>query len=331
MPIVAVDAMGCAGDVRAAVEGAAAVSLQTDIQIVLIGSAPRIQFVLEDLQYEPEQIDIVDAPEDPLGVSDAPDRALRRGANCSLTVATKLVAEGAADTMVTAGNAPALWRLCLERMHLRAGVHRAAVAAVYPRQVDERTKDPLGLILDVGATVRCDAADLLQFAYLGDAYVRCVSKVAEPRVGLLNMASRASAGDDVLVEAHRSLKRASRLNFVGNLEGHELASGRADVVVCEGLLGNVVLKMLHGLALIAVDLASAAAPRNWRWRAGMAMLGGGVDRRTPMVEYIAYAGAPILGFTSVPIYCDPSAPPRALGNAIKLAAKVSRDFDLVPL
>jgi glycerol-3-phosphate acyltransferase PlsX len=321
--------MGCAGDVRVAVEGAAAVSVKTDIQIVLVGPAQRIQAALEGLPYEPEQIDIVDAAEAPLGVSDPPDRVLRRGSRCSLAVVTDLVAGGGADTLVTAGNAPALWRLCREHLRLREGVCRAAVAAVYPRQVDERIVDPLGLILDVGATVRCDAADLVQFAYLGDAYVRCVSKVAEPRIGLLNMATRSTAGDEVLIEAYQSLQRDHRLHFVGNLEGHELASGRADVVVCEGLLGNVVLKMLHGLALIAADLAAASAPRNWRWRAGMAMLGSGVERRTPMVQYEAYAGAPILGFSAVPIYCDPASPAGALGNAIKLAAKVQRDFEIV--
>lgn len=330
MPVIAVDTMGCDGDVRIAVEGAAAVSVQTDIQMLLVGPARRVQSTLEELAYQPEQIDIVDAAEEPLGISDPPDRALRRGSGCSLAVATDLVAGGKADTLVTAGNAPALWRLCREQLRLRDGVRRAAVAAVYPRQVDDRIKDPLGLILDVGATVRCDAADLVQFAYLGDAYVRCVSKVAEPRIGLLNMATRSTAGDEVLIEAYQSLRRADRLQFVGNLEGHELASGRADVVVCEGLLGNVVLKMLHGLALIAVDLAAAAVPRNWRWRAGMAMLGSGVDRRTPMIQYMAYGGAPILGFSAVPIYCDPASPTHALGNAIKLAAKVQRDFDIVP-
>lgn len=324
--VVAVDVMGCTGDVRAAVQGAAAVSLQTDIQMLLVGSAPRIQAALEETAYNPEQIDIVDAPEEPLAMSDPPERAMRRGSRCSLAVATNLVADGSAATLVSAGNASALWMLCVERLRLAPGVRRAAVAAVFPRHVEDRGADPLGLILDVGATVRCGADDLLQFAHLGAAYVRCVSKLAKPRVGLLNMATRADAGGATLVEAYGLLQRDRSLHFVGNIEGHELVSGRAELVVCEGLLGNVVLKMLHGLADIAVDLTGAAANRNWRWRAGMAMLGSGIERRTPMVEYVAYAGAPILGFTSVPIYCEPTAPARALGNAIKLAAKVRRDM-----
>ncbi len=326
MPVVAVDVMGCEGNVQAAVEGAAAVSLQTDIQMLLVGSAPRVQAALEETAYNPEQIDIVDAPEEPLGLSDPPERALRRSSRCSLAVATALVADGTAATLVSAGNGPALWLLCLERLSLAPGVRRAAVAAVFPRKVEERTADPLGLILDVGATVRCDASELVQFAHLGAAYVRCVSKLAAPRIGLLNMATRRDAGDATLVDSYRRLEREHALNFIGNIEGHELVSGRAELVVCEGFVGNVVLKMLHGLADIAVDLTGAAANRNWRWRAGMAMLGSGVERRTPMVEYFAYAGAPILGFTSVPIYCEPTSPARALGNAIKLAAKVQRDL-----
>lgn len=330
MPIIAVDTMGCDGDVRAAVAGAAAVSLATDIQVVLVGNGQNIQAALEDCAYQPERIDIVDAAEPPLAASDPPDRALRRGSHLSLAVATRLVAEGTVDTLVTAGNLPALWRLWRDRIPLHRGIQRAAVAAVYPRQVEDRVADPLALVLDVGATVRCSAEDLVQFAFLGDAYARCVSKVPAPRIALLNMSASATAGDEVLIDANRRLRRAARLNFVGNIEGHELASGRADVVICEGLLGNVVVKMLHGLTLIAVDLATASIPRSWRSRAGMAMLGSGVDRRTPIVEYGAYAGAPILGFRTVPIYCEPSSPMRATANAIKVAAKVHRDFHLAP-
>lgn len=322
--VIAVDTMGCDGDVRAAVDGAAGVSLLSNTQMVLVGPEKRIQAVLDETSYNPEHIDIVDADEDPIGVSDPPDRALAASSRCSMAVATQLVGRGAADSVVSAGNVPALWQLCRRHLDLASSVRLAAVGAVFPRHVLNQGADPLGLILDVGATVRCDALDLVQFAQLGSDYVRCVSAVERPRVGLLNMATRKEAGGEVLTEAYRLLGRERAIEFVGNVEGHELVSGEADIVVCEGLLGNVVLKMLHGLAAIAVDLTGAAARRNWRWRAGMAMLGSGVERRTPMVEYVAYAGAPILGFTRVPIYCDPISPPRALGNAIRLAAKVHR-------
>jgi glycerol-3-phosphate acyltransferase PlsX len=322
--VIAVDTMGCDGDVRAAVEGAAGVSLLSNTQMVLVGPEKRIQSVLDETSYNPEHIDIVDAGEKPIGVSEPPDRALAVSSRCSMAVATRLVGRGAADSIVSGGNVPALWQLCRRHLDLAPSVRLAAVGAVFPRHVLSQGADPLALILDVGATVRCDALDLVQFAQLGSGYVRCVSAVDRPRVGLLNMATRKGAGGEVLTEAYRLLERERAIEFVGNVEGHELVSGEADVVVCEGLLGNVVLKMLHGLATIAVDLTGAAARRNWRWRAGMAMLGSGVERRTPMVEYVAYAGAPILGFTRVPIYCDPISPPRALGNAIRLAAKVRR-------
>ncbi len=326
MPTIAVDTMGVNGDLRPAVLGAAAVSIATDIQIVLVGPTRDLQRALDETSYNPELIDVVDVTEKPIGPTEAPDRALRRGSGCSLAVAARLVVDGVAETFVSAGNPSALWSLCARDFSLRPNISRAAVAAVYPRQVDGAGRDPLGLILDVGATVRCDARDLVGFASLGDSYVRCVSKVESPRIGLLNMATRASAGGPELVAAHRLLERNPEIRFAGNVEGHELASGSADVVVCEGLLGNVVLKMLYGLAEIAVDLTGAAAQRNWRWRAGMAMLGSGVERLTPMVEYEAYAGSPILGFQATPIYCDPISPAPALANAIKLAAKVSRDF-----
>ncbi len=326
MPLVAVDAMGCSGDVVPAVRGVAAVSRATDIQMLLVGDADSIQRALENTEYNPERIDIVDAPETPLGMSDPPDRALARHSRGSLATAVALVADGTAHSVVSAGNAPALWRLCLRHLQLRRGVAQAGVAAVYPRRVDDRLRDPLALILDVGATVHCDAPALVQFAELGEAYVRCVSKVERPRVALLNMATRADAGGEILIEAYRRLERSPGVEFVGNIEGHELVGGAADVVVCEGFAGNVVLKMLHGLTSLALDLTGAGAQRGWRWRAGMAMMGGNIGPQTPMIEYESYAGAPILGFESVPIYCEPAAPAQALGNAVKLAAKIVRDM-----
>ena len=131
---------------------------------------------------------------------------------------------------------------------------------------------------------------------MGSAYARRVSKVERPRVGLLNMGSEESKGGDVLVEAYKRLKALPALNFVGNIEGNDVATGKADVIVCEGLLGNVVLKLLEGIGEVASTVATHAAQDSWRWRIGMAMLSTGISRMRDLTDFRTYGGAPILGF-----------------------------------
>jgi glycerol-3-phosphate acyltransferase PlsX len=148
-------------------------------------------------------------------------------------------------------------------------------------------------------------------------------------VALLNMGRDAAQGDDTLTAAHRRLRALRGVHFVGNIEGHELTSGRADVVVCEGLLGSIVLKLLESVAAMAVDLSTSAAQRHWRWRAGMAIMASGTDRLRALADYASYGGAPILGFDQVFIRAHSRAQPAAISNAVKVAAKAVRD-GLIP-
>lgn len=324
MPTIAVDAMGGEFAPEAIVRGVAEVSLSTDIQCILVGNERRIQKVLDATSYNPENIEIVQAGE-VIGTAEDAKEAVRRKRDSSLLVACRLVEQGRADAAVSAGNAQAAVLACLKHFRVIEGVRKVAVASVYPRQIEFSGQDYLALALDVGATVRCGAEDLVHFAIMGSAYARRVSKLAAPRVGLLNMGRDESAGGNVLVEAHRRLREIKSLNFVGNIEGHELSTGRADVVVCEGLLGNVVLKLLEGLAEVVVDLTAAAAERSWRWRTGMALLSSSVGRLRELTDYAAYGGAPILGFERIFIKAHARSAEKAIGNAVKVAAKAVRD------
>ncbi len=306
------------------VQGVASVSLSTDIQCILVGDERRIQKVLESVPYNPENIDIRHAV-DVIGMEEEPREAVRRKRDSSLLVAARLVEQGEAAALVSAGNTGAAVLACVRHFPLIPGVHKAALASVYPRQVEYPGQDYLALALDVGATVRCEAAELVQFALMGSAYAKRISKVPAPRVALLNMGREENKGGETLVGAHRILRGVPSVNFVGNVEGHELASGRADVVVCEGLLGNVVLKLLEGLAEVVVDLTAAAAKSSWRWRAGLAMLSGGVGRLRELTDYASYGGAPILGFERVMIKAHGRSTAQAIGNAVKVAAKAVRD------
>ncbi len=324
MPTIAVDAMGGDFAPEAAVEGVASVSLNTDIQCILVGNERRIQKILESVPYNPENINIVHAS-DVIGMAEDPHEALRRRRDASLLVACRLVEQGRAAAAISAGNTGAAVLACARHFPMIPGIRKAALASVYPRQIEYPGQDYLALVLDVGATVRCDASELVQFALMGSAYARRVSKVAAPRVGLLNMGREETKGGTVLAEAHRRLRTLSGINFVGNVEGHELATGRADVIVCEGLLGNVVLKLLEGLAEVVVDLTAAAGQRSWRWRAGLALLSSDVGRLRELTNYASYGGAPILGFEHVFIKAHGRSTGQAIANAIKVAAKAARD------
>jgi len=324
MPRIAVDAMGGDFAPEEVVKGVAQVSLETDIQCTLVGDEPQIQAVLNGVAYNPEQI-AIHHTRDFITMAEDPKLGVRHKRNASILVAAQLVASQQADALVTAGNTGAAVLACAHHFKTIRGVRKAALASVYPRHTEYPGQDQLALLLDVGATIRCDATELVQFALMGSAYARRVSKVPSPRVALLNMGSEETKGGEVLTHAYARLKTISGINFIGNIEGNDLAKGKADVIGCEGFLGNVVLKLLEGLAEVVVDLAGTAARENWRSKLGLMMLASGFGRLRDLTDYTAYGGAPILGFEHLLIKSHGRANARAVKNAVKVAAKAVRD------
>ncbi len=324
MPVIAIDAMG--GDLAPdeVVKGVARASLSTSIECLVVGDERRIQAVLDSVSYNPAHIGIHHAAET-IGMDEAPREALRAKRDASIGVAAALVASGRADALVSAGNTGACILACARELRTIKGVRKAALASVYPRQTEYPGQDQLALLLDVGATVRCDAHDLVQFAVMGTAYARCISKLPRPRVGLLNMGTEESKGGEVLSEAHRRLRALPGITFVGNIEGNDVAKGRADVIVCEGLVGNVVLKLIEGIAEVVVDVASAAVRRHLLWRLGMRLLSRGIREMATLADYANYGGAPLLGFERPCIKAHGRSTARAVENAVKVAAKAVRD------
>ena len=190
MPVIAVDAMG--GDLapEEIVKGVADASLATAIECVLVGDEPRIQAVLDTVSYDPAHIRIHHAS-DAVGMQEAPREALRAKRDASIRVGASIVALGQADALVSAGNTGACLLACAREFRSIKGVRKPALASVYPRHTDHPGQDQLALLLDVGATVRCEAVDLVQFAVMGSIYAQRISKVARPRVALLNMGADA--------------------------------------------------------------------------------------------------------------------------------------------
>jgi glycerol-3-phosphate acyltransferase PlsX len=175
-------------------------------------------------------------------------------------------------------------------------------------------------MLDVGATLEATADDLVGFAVMGVAYSSIVSEIPSPRVALLSNGTEANKGTSAIVEAHARLARGP-LDFVGNVEGLDIPRGTVDVIVCDGFLGNVVLKMLEGVSEVFRDVAKQASGRKLQWRMGLAMLGGGLRQLRRMTDWKVYGGAPLLGVDRVVIKAHGRSEARAVRNALKVAAK----------
>ena len=189
------------------------------------------------------------------------------------------------------------------------------------------------LMLDVGATLNCTAEDLKGFAVMGSAYSRIISDIGRPRVALLSNGSEANKGTPNIVEAHAALAAFSAgdgrnaLEFAGNVEGLDIPRGTVDVVVCEGFVGNVVLKMLEGVSEVVSDLARDAYARRFLWRLGLTKLSQGIRQIRTKTDWKQYGGAPVLGFDQVVIKAHGRSNARAIRNALKVAAKaVDRDL-----
>jgi len=321
---IAVDAMGGDEAPREPVRGAALVSRQTELRIALVGDPERIEAELSQVEHERSRIDIVPARH-VVHQDEKPREGLQSKPDASILVASRLLAAGEADALVSAGSTGALVLASAMVVPRIPGVQRSALAAVYPTQQRANNPDRFSLLLDVGATVRCRPTDLLFFAYMGHAYASRISKVARPTVGLLNMGSEPTKGGDDLCEAHRLMRDDPLLNFIGNVEGNGIPRGAADVIVCEGFVGNVTLKMAEGVNEVFKSLGKWAFKQSLLWKAGLLLLSGGLRRLKDVTDYSEYGGAPLLGFRAPIIKAHGRSRATAIGNAIKVAAKATRD------
>jgi glycerol-3-phosphate acyltransferase PlsX len=320
---IAIDAMGGDSAPRAPVLAAAELSLDSPIRVVLVGDRARVEAELARVPHRRDRIDVLHASQ-AVGMAEKPRQALDDKPDCSLLVASRALAEGAADGLVSAGSTGAVVLATARHVPLIEGVRRAALAAVYPTQKRRQNRDRFALLLDVGATVRCTAEQLLFFAYMGHAYASRISKVDRPTIGLLNMGEEETKGDEVLVAAHQLMKRDTRLNFIGNVEGNQLPIGVADVIVCEGLLGNVVLKMAEGVFDAARSIGEYAFKTKLRWKLGLGLLSSGLRQIKALTDYGEYGGAPLLGLEKIVIKAHGRSGHGTLVNAAKVAAKAVR-------
>ncbi|HEX5520293.1 MAG TPA: phosphate acyltransferase PlsX [Longimicrobiaceae bacterium] len=306
---IALDAMG--SDRAPAVEVEAAVAalreLPGDFRLALVGDAAAIEAELARYADFPrERIDVVHAAER-IAMGESPAHAIRRKPDSSIVVGLKLHQRGEADAFISAGSTGAVMAGSLVLLRPLPGVDRPAIGTILP------TSKGYTLLLDAGANVDTDAENLLQFAHLGSIYARDLMGYEQPRVGLLNIGEEPEKGDERTVQAHRLLSQTPHLNFIGNVEGRDIIHDAADVVVCDGFVGNVLLKFYESVAGFIARLLRREA------EAATASLD--LTRVFQVLDYTEIGGAPLLGVNGVTIICHGGSPPRAIRNAIRIAVQ----------
>jgi len=312
---IALDAMGGDYAPEVEVEGAAQAlrELPPTFRIQLVGRTGEIEAVLRGVPaIDHGRLDIVEAPE-VVGMGEKPLAAFRGKPNSSIAVGLGLQKKGASDAFISAGNTGAVMAASTLLLRLHPGVQRAAIGALFPT-----ARQPV-LVLDSGANVDCDARELVGFAHLGSVYARDVLGRPRPAVGLLNIGEEDEKGNAVVKEAHQLLKTATGLHYIGNVEGRDIPAGEAreqalDVVVCDGFVGNVVLKFYESAARVFVSLVNREAPDILQ-RPEMGKV-------LTVLDYSTYGGAPLLGVQGVAIICHGSSTAKAIRNAVRVAVQM---------
>lgn len=322
---IAVDAMGGYHAPDELVAAVAEASLRRDgdrpVYFALVGDEITLTDALVSLNHNSERIQIYHAPT-VVGMSERPQQAMEERPDSSILKACELVKSGHADAVISAGHPGVSVLAALQQFQLVSGVRRAALASVYPTpRVRGDKEDPFSLILDVGASLRATPQDLLTFALMGSAYARIVSRNDAPKIALLSNSRESNLGPTEVVKAYELMSSHDTLNFYGNIEGHEIPRGLADVVVCEGFAGDIAIKILEGVSEAAFDLARSAYHHKVAWRMGLKLLSGGLKQLKQLTDFEEYGGAPLLGVNHVVILCHPRSGRKAIGNALKLAIK----------
>ena len=311
---IAVDAMGGDHAPPVVVDGAVAASRHGDATLVLVGAAADLDRALarhRDRSSLP--IEIVDAGE-VIAMTESPAAALRRKPRASIRVAAELLARHEAEALVSAGHTGATVMATHAAVGMIDGVDRPALAAAIP------TRARPAVLLDAGANAECRPHHLLQFAVMGSVYARVAWGIDRPRVGLLSIGEEATKGNDLTREAHRLLTGAP-VNFIGNVEGGEIYSGTADVVVCDGFTGNVVLKTSEGLVDTVEALLADELQSGWSSRLGYLLSRGAFQRFRARVDYSEYGGAALLGVAGLTIVGHGRSSAKAVEHAIGMASR----------
>lgn len=314
---VALDAMG--GDKAPAeiVKGALqAVNLYPEIEkIFLVGKEEEIK---KYLNGNAEKIEIIDARE-VIEMDDHPALAYRKKKDASMTVATRLVKEGRADAIISAGNTGGQMTSSLFVLGRIKGISRPAIATPLPAMKG------ITLLLDSGANADCTVENLQQFALMGSIYAKKVLKKDNPKVSLVNIGSERTKGNELSIKAYEELEKMDNINFIGNIEGREIPQGKADVIVADGFVGNVVLKLIEGMGKTFVSIIKEEVSKSFISKLGAFLMKDALMGLKKKMDYAEIGGAPLLGVDGISIICHGSSDSKAIHNAIRVAIECKKE------
>ncbi|MBI4683925.1 MAG: phosphate acyltransferase PlsX [Nitrospirae bacterium] len=315
---IALDAMG--GDYAPAVtvEGAIETIREYDnLEIILFGDASQLKKELKGKKYPADRIHIRHASQT-IGMHESPVTALRKKKDSSIRRAVDAVKNNEADAVVSAGNSGVAMASALFILGTSKGVYRPAIAAIMP------TLKGSFILIDAGANVDCNAENLLQFALMGSSYSRTIFGRPEPKVALLSIGEEDTKGNELTREAFKLIKNTN-LNFIGNIEGKDIFMGEADVVVCDGFIGNVVLKTSEGLADVIMKMLKREITGLSTGRVGYLLMKPALKNFRKKTDYAEYGGAPLLGINGTCIISHGRSTARAIRNAVKVAMEFSEN------
>lgn len=314
MVTIALDAMGTDHFPKSEVAGAVQAARTFGIKVILVG---RQELIQKELETHPGwaslPLEIVHASEQ-ITMQDSAGKAVRSKRDSSIRVASRLVREGVAQAVVSAGNTGAVMATTKMVQGMLHGVDRPALANPFP------TADGGWVILlDVGANVDCTPKMLAQFAVMGSAYSRVIFHTEQPRVGILSIGEEEHKGNALTHDATPLLKELPDMNFIGNVEGNDFYTGKADVVVCDGFVGNVALKMSEGLVDAIFQSLKKSLTANVIRKTGTLLAQGAFKELKKRVDYAEYGGVPLLGLNGLCVICHGRSNAKAIRNALRVA------------
>ncbi|MBF0464960.1 MAG: phosphate acyltransferase PlsX [Nitrospirae bacterium] len=314
--IIALDAMGGDNAPGVNVDGAVeSVNELPDIKIILVGQTDVLEALLAKKKYRSGAIEIRHASE-VVSMDDSTANALRKKRNSSIRVAVELVKSGEAQAAVSAGHSGVAMATSLTILKKAPGVDRPAIAVLMPR-IKGRF-----LLIDAGANVDCKPINLLQFALMGSAYYKLVYNVEAPTVALLSIGEEDSKGNELTKETFKLLKSA-KINFIGNIEGKDIFKGLADVIVCDGFIGNTVLKVSEGLAEAVIQILKNEISDLTFGKLGFLCLRPAFRNFKKHTDYDESGGAPLLGINGTCVICHGRSSSKAIRNALKLTHQLA--------
>jgi phosphate acyltransferase len=314
MVTIALDAMGSDHFPRPEIEGALYAVKAFEVKVILVG---REEILRKELDRHPGwqslPVSIRHASEQ-ITMEDSAGKAVRSKKDSSIRVASRLVREGAAQGVVSAGNTGAVMATAKMTQGMLPGVDRPALATAFPT-----LNGNAAVMLDVGANVDCTPKMLAQFAVMGNAYSRVIFRVTRPRVGLLSIGEEEHKGNASTNEARPLLKSLNHLNFIGNVEGRDLYTGAVDVIVCDGFVGNVALKVSEGLVEVIRQTLKQSLNTTLTRKVGAYLAQGALTELKRRIDYSEYGGAPLLGLNGICLICHGRSSSKAIRNALRIA------------